>query len=771
MIIGTRIDRRQTPRLARFVDCFDELLSVVATPALTPFLSYEQRLDLTCDLLLGHPPVRGGHRPRDFPLGPVRQLSLEIARLLATTDGPLSHGISVRMSEMFTAKSPGSLAAAPMPIRTLGPRLTAALQGTFRDKPVCRLYDFVAATRVLVAIRDHSNRGARAQDEPNTLRILGGLLFSVLGDLAKHDQKRGNVSVTSAREATGNAYKFCMDALSFTGWEMMQVRSGVQARELIALARWMAFLASRSSLAAESTASGQDYRAALFDQKRTRIAERLVVLIRSESGIDGEETKKLGGALRASFDALDRARFQVLSLKAKNVQRFLGRTKRSFVQRGASAWCSQTVARLRDHFSSGAWGGPSLPILVDSDAIVMLAAPATLNISELGAAAERFLSEFSGAGVGVHEAYPRLSAALLAAAQQGLSPRSLHPDVEIQLVQMSALEYALHCTPQSGARARVPAQRYLVRSASATDTGNEAVAASGVTCHAVWGQQGFTAPTSSLEPDLRLPTWLSQNRKGAEQYGLAGWGYALAGSGWRMVTGRGILRALERARRSGQCRLPDDWSMLSLPFRKPRLEAWESSTDMIVRMDGNDVGDMFLGAPRLRGPSLSPCLELNLGQRWLAALCRLLESRANDLPHVLPVQLLYFGGDDLQFQIAASCWELFWDAMVAHSDAAFPPEVRRIAFKVAAVEVPNVHDDEPGGYLFANACMPTLIQLAKRRPTGTMRGMLRRQGIIGEAMKAVPGSKALQRQLEREYRDPEVTRGRELQLALLRRRC
>ena len=72
-----------------FTDTFQTVFDMVSSHTRIGFLTYRQRWELMISLLLGHPPIRGGNRPRDYPMGPQHKFPLQLAGMLGEMRIPL----------------------------------------------------------------------------------------------------------------------------------------------------------------------------------------------------------------------------------------------------------------------------------------------------------------------------------------------------------------------------------------------------------------------------------------------------------------------------------------------------------------------------------------------------------------------------------------------------------------------------------------------------------------------------------------------------------
>lgn len=70
-----------------FQECVVDLISRTATEHQPAFMTYEERFWLLGSVLLGTPAIRGGGRPRDFPMGRARATAIRLTRLLRGCSG------------------------------------------------------------------------------------------------------------------------------------------------------------------------------------------------------------------------------------------------------------------------------------------------------------------------------------------------------------------------------------------------------------------------------------------------------------------------------------------------------------------------------------------------------------------------------------------------------------------------------------------------------------------------------------------------------------
>ena len=137
----------------------------------------------------------------------------------------------------------------------------------------------------------------------------------------------------------------------------------------------------------------------------------------------------------------------------------------------------------------------------------------------------------------------------------------------------------------------------------------------------------------------------------------------------------------------------------------------------IVKIDGNDLGAVLLGSPTLSRAGIGAVLEADLRDRWISAILQVLSVEIDEGRRpILPVNVTYLGGDDLQFTCAARVFERFLAALTGEE----PQEVGRIAdvrYRLAAVEILPGRDEEDSRrvpHAIARAVLEQLLDSAKR---------------------------------------------------------
>lgn len=603
-----------------------QMLTHVSSSTTLPLTGFREKWRILSETLLGHPQVGGGSRPRDYPMGSLRRRSAQIALTLQRTIARTN---------------------------ILGPY----------DR--YRLYDFVV---MLLA----AGLGPRKPLPPReAARDFGGLVVGCLHRIFR---------------------AFCGGEAPALSW----LRS---CCEMMGLSE---FEQQEAGLSADGSFSGRGP-----NQKRFRWAEAGAALcyqVVERCGRDQgfgdsfircdvqEKTRRLGEPLeerlRPVLAEMERQRFRMVRLKALKVQPFIGRCLTPPIQRGASAWCSQATARLRDRVLEEDAGSGEIALACDSDAAVLIIAGAGRPLDP---------ASWIGDGDRLARSYPKLVPYLDHARQVGLHYDDLDPILDAKIEDTDLLRFAID--------GQVLGEKPAEADDAEPSPHEPRLPPGWRSCTGVMGHRAFQ------EPEYRVPGWWQGGMHGdvPEQYGPVGIAYALAGPTYRQITGFGIAEEMVEKQGGLDAGRPPESMLVSRPSEL--LERLNIAHDgfLLVRLDGDGVGRMFAESPPLSRPGLSMHLESHLRNRWLDALRALMEEMKCD---VIPVILIYFGGDDLQFMVPRSCFP----HLLRHLrdlDPQVPPGEPGMNCTLAAVPMRN--PDGPFHDL-AHHALNRLMKLAKKGP-------------------------------------------------------
>lgn len=381
-----------------------------------------------------------------------------------------------------------------------------------------------------------------------------------------------------------------------------------------------------------------------FERERVvaRLGARVCAAFRSPEPpyLSPEDPDVLSWAVRA-IGAKDRdrellqdladAKRVLVTIKPKDIQPYMHRAKMHWMMRGASVWCAQSLGFARDHILEKQGG----LLLSDLDALVAFVfpenAPVVKDMLRGVAAAWANPASFK-------TKFPRLAAYHPANEQHrhhGIDPIQSLPLLSAWRYPTTSL---LDLCVARGSRApemRGEIPRPLPRDA--------ATAAGGVPCSFVEQENAYVSQS---------PTWLTdRSDRQRENYGWSALCWSLAGTTLRTHWHHGVCAALNR----------DDYPMMAVSHGG-WLEHLKMKTERLtfVKLDGDGVGERFLNESFPSRPLLGLKLGRLVQERVLAATRRVLEVHdAAKRPKYLPVDLVYFGGDDIFFCLPGCYLEPF----------------------------------------------------------------------------------------------------------------
>lgn len=398
----------------------------------------------------------------------------------------------------------------------------------------------------------------------------------------------------------------------------------------------------------------------------------------------------------ARYEELQTPNLRLLTVMLEHVQSYIARGQKHWLMRGASAWCSQVLAFVRDEVPSIV---PGALLLSDSDVVVTFLIPASGSksaeavVDELWRrwTADHFLSRF-----------PRLAEVaairLLMANPEVFDVRTVLPDISIRIGESTSLLELRRHRPQS-----------------------EDVLTPRIADSAVRGRQHIEARLNApkclhVKDDVVItpdpPAWLEVrgNNKGgkvSEAFGLTSLVWSLCGTTlkahWFQNT------ATEFANLAPGMRM--------MPIHHREWLKWlgsEKEPLAFLKLDGDAVGHVFTATPIPRRPHLSIELNRLILKRVMSATeavirqqVVLTNSRAksmspaekvqalregvpchgHDIP--VPADLVYIGGDDIFFCLPQTSVATFLAGFSAQLTDEFAPEWNGLRFKFACVTLPS----------------------------------------------------------------------------------
>ena len=367
------------------------------------------------------------------------------------------------------------------------------------------------------------------------------------------------------------------------------------------------------------------------------MAKRLAVLARAQ--VPPSDASEPVGFLRRHFGLsdkdvaeLERPRLTLIYLKTKEAQSFIDRCLSPFIQRGASFWCSQTSARVRDLLTSSA--SVERGILLDNDAITILSGSSCEKVEDLEATIRKMCFEPNDhrqvSSAFIARNYPRLMPYYRAAKEGGMSTAMAMPAFGVQVRAKSLLDMATDFTAPDSLTGSIPEEDSVV--IGSREPANEVA----------------ELPCSGRKEDMRIrseklsvPSWY--DRRIGEGYGFPSIAFSLAELTYAKASGRAIaLQLKERG-----CA-----DLTTASTQKELLAGTHSPDDRLayLKYDGDSFGTKFSEIPSLRRPSLSITLEMLMRESWLSAVASLAKEHKFN---VVPADLVYFGGDDILITLPA----------------------------------------------------------------------------------------------------------------------
>ncbi|MCK5884915.1 MAG: hypothetical protein KAG70_00260, partial [Alcanivorax sp.] len=339
-------------------------------------------------------------------------------------------------------------------------------------------------------------------------------------------------------------------------------------------------------------------------------------------------------------ERLASASLNIASIKVMGAQTFIDSAKTASMQKGASHWCTQIGAKVRDLLLDAAPRERSL--LIDNDAVSLLIIRDAPSLSELeGAVLERLLDaseQLSREFIWQH--FPRLLPYYYAARQDGQRTAAALPDLGVRLTRISLLDLATR--PMSKDYGDLSQEQQRLLSFRSHDEG---VGTASVEC------SGRTGELRLSSADMAVPIWYNPGRN--EGYGFSGIAFSLAEQTFSAANRIALKRNLEAS--SGR--------VLTVARTQNELAAGLANGGgrlAYLKLDGDDVGALFHQHSLLARPALSIRLEEAIRGAYFNAVAVVSETYE---AKVAPADLVYFGGDDLLVVVPCECLKTFVDAM------------------------------------------------------------------------------------------------------------
>jgi hypothetical protein len=329
----------------------------------------------------------------------------------------------------------------------------------------------------------------------------------------------------------------------------------------------------------------------------------------------------------------------LISLKPIEVQGYIHRATSHWMMRGASTWCAQSLAFSRDVILEST---PPPLLLSDGDALVSFVAPRQLDpqpimtrIVDAWCDRERFGSRF-----------PRLKRYLGDLERTGVSPLIAMPDLSLWCMDPTSL------LDLCVVRKREP--KYLKHQIG-WSTVRETTASRGAEACGLVANEPAIVDSS--------PPWLEPRKKSPHGWTSLAW--SLCGTTLRTHWHHGICEELASRNHSV-------YAMMNVHHGGwlRDLDMWDTRL-VFVKLDGDGIGKGFESTPVPGRPLRSLTLGRMVLERVINATTGVVrQHEARGGPRYLPVDLVYFGGDDVVFCMPES----YLGAFLAYFGGAMQPE-------------------------------------------------------------------------------------------------
>lgn len=374
-----------------------------------------------------------------------------------------------------------------------------------------------------------------------------------------------------------------------------------------------------------------------FDRQSLRLAQIMAAVTRTplQPQPDGRGVREAvieHFSLRpAHIEQLDGLSVDLMFLKIKKAQTFLDACRKPFIQRGASAWCSQIASRFRDLLTEQLPGVVSP--LVDCEAVTLLVMPSGQDSMDAqNLARVSFLCGEDDRHINrelINRHHPRLSAYYEQALAEGQSTALALPMLGCEYRRGRSL-FDL-CTQEPGR--------------DEPGEGDDAAVIDLAPRPALDGRErcaGHQLSPRYKAADRQVPVWY--NPSGDQAYGFVSTAFSLAEVTYTRMTGSAIRQLLSEA-------LDRSVTLLRTQREIVREVCGDPGAPVVLlKYDGDRVGARFSGVPLMRRAGMSLSLERIMRDAWIEAVAAVMQQHDLDAN---PVDLLYMGGDDLMMVMPA----------------------------------------------------------------------------------------------------------------------
>lgn len=381
---------------------------------------------------------------------------------------------------------------------------------------------------------------------------------------------------------------------------------------------------------------------------------------------------------------------RILGIRSKHVQSILNDCLRVHIQRGASFWISQNLARIRDSFfnlsaEQHPWGvaRDCLTLMLDNDAktVLLMPEPIKEDRSVINWLEENLFQEGTISQRWVSDHFPRLSPYWDEAKKSNGDMQGCLPDIELQITKrICPLELALdRCIDYNNPSIEL---KLRLETSLTNFSGNTHERMSDSLpqerCSGIRLRKRLKAPA-------HIPTWMHSHKN--EGYSFAGIAYSLSAISYAKLTSFALAKTLS-SRTNKALQPVDKQKELSEEMKTDNPSGAEL---ILLKLDGEKVGEVFTNLPTLSRPGMSILLESLMREALLGGLQQVVMDRLE--LRLVPALIVYFGGDDLLLMLAKQDLKSFLVGFEKNLESS-SPELLSLKFTFATVSAVSRDADE-----------------------------------------------------------------------------
>jgi hypothetical protein len=334
------------------------------------------------------------------------------------------------------------------------------------------------------------------------------------------------------------------------------------------------------------------------------------------------------------FHCMQSRSLDLMYLKTKKVQTYLNGCTKSYTQRGASYWCAHFIALVRDVIDKNT-AFPSV-LLTDCDSVSIRA----LSSSEDENAIREAIYEYFIDAKANHQLnedfiksyFPRLLPYFKKAKQEKAITCNILPDIELCIRKgVTLIDLLVERSSLGDWQVPLRTSENIMQFQRSYDVTHD------IACDACPSEPAFDAE------DMLTPTWYAKNR--GDRYGFKSVFLSLIGMNMKKQIQQSLQESISQTL-NRDIILPKSLKDLA------KRSCSERSDLCLIKYDGDKIGQAFSNRCFTSRPELSVRVEATFRKALLKATAEIVEQHSLDF---CPVELIYFGGDDL-FVVVASCY-------------------------------------------------------------------------------------------------------------------